>query len=198
MTKFVLGSSSQWRRQLANKFLGIEVALMPADIDERAAAKGAKDGTPEAHTAVIAAAKLEHLLGQVKEPNTVIMCFDTVVYSNGRILEKPADMEDAVAMVRMWAKKGNRIGVYTGVAVGRTEPRSIRECVERADIVMTRDLEESEIPGYIERSNGLYSSGAVIVEELVEMKAATVDGDQSVIEGLPIAGTKKIIAELTG
>ena len=80
----------------------------------------------------------------------------------------------------------------------RTEPRSIRECVERADIVMTRDLEESEIPGYIERSNGLYSSGAVIVEELVEMKAATVDGDQSVIEGLPIAGTKKIIAELTG
>ena len=198
MTKFVLGSSSQWRRQLANKFLGIEVALMPADIDERAAAKGAKDGTPEAHTAVIAAAKLEHLLAQVNEPNTVIMCFDTVVYSNGKILEKPADMEDAVAMVRMWAKKGNRIGVYTGVAVGRTEPRSIHECVERADIVMTRDLEESEIPGYIERSNGLYSSGAVIVEELVEMKAATVDGDQSVIEGLPIAGTKKIIAELTG
>ena len=198
MTKFVLGSSSQWRRQLANKFLGIEVALMPADIDERAAAKGAKDGTPEAHTAVIAAAKLEHLLAQVNEPNTVIMCFDTVVYSNGKILEKPADMEDAVAMVRMWAKKGNRIGVYTGVAVGRTEPRSIHECVERADIVMTRDLEESEIPGYIERSNGLYSSGAVIVEELVEMKAATVDGDQSVIEGLPIAATKKIIAELTG
>ena len=198
MTKFVLGSSSQWRRQLANKFLGIEVALMPADIDERAAAKGAKDGTPEAHTAVIAAAKLEHLLAQVNEPNTVIMCFDTVVYSNGKILEKPADMEDAVAMVRMWAKKGNRIGVYTGVAVGRTEPRSVHECVERADIVMTRDLEESEIPGYIERSNGLYSSGAVIVEELVEMKAATVDGDQSVIEGLPIAATKKIIAELTG
>lgn len=196
MTKYVLGSSSRWRRELAKKHLGIEVALMPADIDERAAAKSAKDSTPESHTAVIAAAKLSHLLEKVTEPDTVIMCFDTVVFSNGCILEKPTGMDDAIATVRKWAKKGNRIGVYTGVAIGRTTPRSVKECVERADIVMTRDLQEEEIPGYIERSHGLESSGVVIVEELVAMNAATVEGDQSIIEGLPITATKRILEEL--
>ena len=177
---------------MAKNHLGIDVALMPPDIDEREAGTRS-DGSPESHTSVIALAKLEYLLQKIPEPNTIVMCCDTIVYNDGKILEKPSDMEECVKMVRTWGKKDNRISVYTAIAVGRTEPRNIQSSVERADIVMTRDLTEEEIPQYIETSGALQSSGAVIVESLVEMNAAVVEGDQTVIEGLPITATKKFL-----
>lgn len=194
--KFVLGSSSRWRQDIAKNQLGVEVELMPPDIDEREAAKGAKDGSPEAHTSVIAAEKIASLLPKLKEDNMIVMCFDTIVYSGSKILEKPKDMDECIAMVKGWAKAGNRIEVYTAVAVARNTPLMERSSVERADIVMTKDLDDAGVETYIKKSFAIESSGAVIVEDLIEMGVATVDGDQSVIEGLPINAVRRFIDEI--
>lgn len=192
----ILGSSSKWRRQLAKQYLGVETELMAPDIDEREVAKAAAPGDPSDHPLVIARAKLAHLLQRVRGRRALILCFDTVVCCGGEIMEKPESAEECVAMVRKWAKGGTVIDVYTGVAVGHTEPRVERSECHRAGIRMTRDLSDKEVEEYIAKSNCIVSSGAVVVEDLIEMGAAEVDGDQSVIEGLPIEACRRLMGEI--
>lgn len=206
--RVILGSSSKWRRSLAKKHLGLDVELLPADIDERKVAKDKNPQTPQEHTLVIAKAKLEHLLSLVSsDPNrnenpAIIICCDTIVYFNGEILEKPIDHEDCVRMIKLWCNKGCRVEIYTAVAVGsvdgpKDKPRFISlSDVERSDIVMTRDLRDDEIEPYIQSSDCILSSGAVIIEDLMNVGAAVIDGDQTVIEGLPITSVKKMMDEI--
>lgn len=206
--RVILGSSSKWRRSLAKKYLGLDVELLPADIDERKVAKDFNPQTPQDHTSIIARAKLEHLLSlsttdQNRNGNPVIIiCCDTIVYYNGQILEKPIDHDDCVKMIKSWDKKDCRIEVYTAIAVGsvygpKGNPITISLSeVERADVVMTRDLKDEEIEPYIQASDCLQSSGALIIENLMDMKASVIDGDQTVIEGLPISKAKQMIDEI--
>lgn len=206
--RIILGSSSKWRRSLAKKHLGLDVELLPADIDERKVAKDSNPQTPQDHTSVIAKAKLEHLLSLVSSDQNrnndpvIIICCDTIVYFNGQILEKPTDHKDCANMIKLWGKKGCRVEVYTAVAVGsvygpKNSPKTISLCeVERSDVVMTRDLKDDEIESYVKNSDAIQSSGAVIVEDLMDMNSAVIDGDQTVIEGLPISNVKKMMDEI--
>ncbi|KAH0795523.1 Maf-like protein [Histomonas meleagridis] len=197
--RVILGSSSKWRRELAKKYLGCESDLMAADIDEKKIAREAKPKTIQDHPLVIAKAKLSHLLGKVNDPKTLILCYDTIVVCNGKILEKPDSEEECISMIKMWAKKDEIIEVYTAIAIGLTEPRIEKFDVQRADIKMTRDFTDEDVQTYIQKSNSMCitSSGAVIVEDLIDMNSAVISsGEMSVIEGLPIEGTKQIINEI--
>lgn len=193
--RYILGTTSIWRQQIAKTQLGIPTTLMPADIDEKAAALNKPDPGPISHTSTIAKAKLDFLLPQVNEPNTILMCFDTVVYTD-KILEKPKDMEECRQMVRSWAKKDSIVQIYTAAAIALNEPRIIKTSCERADIIMTRNLNEDEIDPYIEASGALKSSGSVIVEELLKLNACVIKGDQTVIEGLPVTCVKGLIDDI--
>jgi septum formation protein len=188
----VLGSSSRWRRDLAKQCLGTDVVLMPPDIDERAIARTLIDATPESHCATIARAKLDFLIAKATVPS-IILCFDTIVFLADTILEKPANDSEARAMVGSWGRKDEEIAVFTAVACARTDPLKITETVEIARIRLIRDLTEDEVVKYFEDGICLESSGAVIVEKLIEYGVANVEGDQSVIEGLPIATVKRIV-----
>jgi septum formation protein len=191
----VLGSSSKWRRDLAKEFLGSDVVLLSPDIDERAVARTITDASPSSHCSAIARAKLDFLLQKVTEPS-IILCFDTIVFHAGVILEKPVDETEARAMVRVWGKKGEEITVFTAVACALSSPLHIAETVEIARIHVTRDLSDDEIAKHFEDGGCLQSSGAVIVEHLLEYGAAWIEGEQSVIEGFPVSSVKKIVNDL--
>jgi predicted house-cleaning NTP pyrophosphatase (Maf/HAM1 superfamily) len=169
-----------------------EVVLLPPDIDERAVAAAIANPTPTVHCSTIARAKLDSLLPKVTTAS-IILCFDTIVVHCDAILEKPGDETEAVSMVRSWGKKGEEVLVLTAVACAVSSPLKIEESVEIAKIIMTRDLSENEIAKYFEDRDCLSSSGAVIVEHLLQFGAAKVEGDQSVIEGFPITTVKKFI-----
>jgi septum formation protein len=188
----VLGSSSRWRRDLARQSLGSDVELLPPGIDERAIARTITNANPTSHCSVIARAKLDFLLQKVTVPS-IILCFDTIVVHAGVILEKPIDEVEALAMVRAWGRKGEEISVFTAVACALTSPSKIVESVESARIHATRDLTDDEIAKYFEEKSCLESSGAVIVENHLEYRAATIEGEQSMIEGFPITAVKKIV-----
>ena len=194
--RVILGSSSKWRQNLAKTQLGIDVDLMPADIDERKVAQERQPKTPEDHTLILAESKLNHLLEKVKEEKTAIICCDTIVFFNNKILEKPNDKNECIEQIKSWSKKDSRIIVYTSVAIGSTHPRNIIKTCEHADIVMTRDLSDEEIETYIKETDCIKSSGSLIVEFLLEHNAAVIEGDQTVIEGLPIIAVRKILDEI--
>jgi predicted house-cleaning NTP pyrophosphatase (Maf/HAM1 superfamily) len=195
--RLVLGSSSKWRQAIAKQCLGGDVTLIPADIDERQAALTVTEPGASNHCAVIALAKLNSLLHIITEPSSIIMCFDSVVYHRGTILEKPDNASVCESMVRSWAKADERIQVYTAVAIGLNSPREVRQTVEVSDVVMKRDLTDEELDKYLKTSGCLGSSGALIVELLLEFGAAAVEGDQSVIEGFPKTVVQGIVADLT-
>ena len=194
-TRYILGSSSKWRQNIAKKGLGVQIELFPAEIDEKAAAIAANPQTPEDHVKAISLAKLNHLLGEIDTPNTVIMCFDTIVY-HGRILEKPNSKAECRDMINLWGKKNLKTAIYTGVAIGLTEARKVVNVVERADVIMTRNLTDDEVTNEVENSPAMTSSGSMIVEDLIDLQAAIIDGDQTVIEGFPLERVKSIIQQL--
>ena len=192
---YILGSTSQWRRELAMKHFNAPVELYPSNIDEKAIIEELKPSSPQEHCSLIAKAKLDFLLSQIKTPNTIIMCFDTIVFHN-EILEKPVDRDDCVRMLNLWGKEGLRTTIYTAVAIGRTEPRVIKTSVESADVLMTRSLTNSEIEKMIDETDVLKSSGAMIVEELEKINSCKIEGDQSVIEGFPVSKVKEFVADI--
>lgn len=206
--RIVVGSSSRWRQQIAKTQLGIDVELMPPDIDEKQVAHKFQPKTPQEHTQVISNAKLDFLLSKLEsdtsrgENPVIVICCDTVVYYNNNILEKPIDKNECLETIKSWGIKNARIGVYTAISVGAISgsQNSIQKVtlseVHKSDVVMIRDLTNDDITFYFNNSNCIDSSGSLIVETLMEMKAAIIDGDQTVIEGLPVAPCKRMIQEL--
>ena len=196
MAKIILGSSSTWRQNLAKTQLGIDVELMPPDVDERKIVQEKKPKTPQEHTLLLAESKLNFLLNKVKEEKTIIICCDTIVYFNNEILEKPDDKNECIKQIKSWCKKDSIIEVYTSVAIGSTDPRNVKTTCERADVKMMRDLNDDEIEPYINETQCIKSSGSLVVEYLLDKNAAVIVGDQTVIEGLPIKPTQKMIKEI--
>ena len=85
----------------------------------------------------------------VPAERTVIIGADTIVVHRGRILGKPADMDQAVAMIRDLS--GDIHQVYTGVSLFAAEGDRIQEKVcfhERTD-VHVKDMTEEEIQCYV-------------------------------------------------
>lgn len=194
--RIILGSTSKWRREIASQALGCEVETCAADIDERAVTEGKTGISIIDYPSLIAQAKLAKLMGEHTGNPAIYMCFDTIVVYRNQILNKPKDKEDLIRMVKMWASIGEKTEVYTAISVGRTDNNKIVNVVERSDVIMTRTLTETEFDNY---TNGKYvaaSSGALIVEDLQEINAATIEGELSTIQGFPITKTKEIVNNL--
>jgi predicted house-cleaning NTP pyrophosphatase (Maf/HAM1 superfamily) len=98
--------------------------------------------------------------------------------------------------VRQWGRKGEKLEVWTALAIGLNRPLTKRVDAERATIFIERDLRDDEIPEYLDSSGGMGSSGGVIVETLTEMAAARYEGELSCIQGFPIESVRRIVNEL--
>lgn len=199
--RIVLGSTSKWRHSIATKSLGMEIEMASADIDEKSVARNANPKTPADHVAVIASAKLDKIIHDMKEgdnkEDAIIMCYDTVVVHNNEILEKPKDEEDLIRMVKLWSQKGAKTYVFTAVVVGNLSTGKRLEKVVRAEMVMTRDLTEEEFNNYVADKYVRQSSGALIVENMQEINAVEItEGDLDIIQGFPVAQTKEFVNAL--
>jgi len=195
--RIVLGSSSKWRREIAQQALETSVELRVANIDEKAVVRGSQVSSFLDHPAVIARAKIQHLMKEEFQGPTLMLCFDTIVVFDSKVMEKPESESEMYEMVGKWLKAGNQVIVHTAVSVGLNSPSKILESVETASITITRDPTENELNEYLHKKDCIYSSGAVVVEYLIEMGLATIDGDISIIQGFPIEKVKQFIKELS-
>lgn len=169
----MLASASPRRRDLLRR-LGIDPEVRPAGVDE----------TPRPGEAP---ADLVTRLAQAKvvavgtEPDDLVVAADTVVTVGTRVLGKPADRAEAVAMLASLSGRDHH--VVTGVAVRRDD-------VVHADVETTRVafrlLDDREIAWYVATGEaddkagayGLQGAGAVLVQEL--------QGSDTNVIGLPL------------
>lgn len=173
---WILASASPRRRQLLGE-LGLEFDVVTADVEEWEAT----DADPAALVAHNARLKAEKISGQ--HPNSRVIGSDTTVALDGHVLNKPADLAEARAMLRRLSGRSHE--VFTAVCILQQQPVYECEFVERSQ-VQFNPLDDALIERYIQLVNPLDKAGAYGIQEHRELIIAGWEGSLSNVMGLPI------------
>jgi len=180
--RLVLASGSPRRLELLRQ-LGLFAEVRAAAVDE--SVRQAEE--PAAHVERLAREKAETV--SLLEADSVVIGGDTVVVHRGDILGKPADEDDAVAMLERLS--GDWHEVLSGVAV-RSRGRTV-SAVGRARVLFRR-FDREEARSYVATGEpmdkagayGIQGAGAALVEEL--------SGDYYAVVGLPVGRLLQMLA----
>ncbi|MCU0776395.1 MAG: Maf family protein [Akkermansiaceae bacterium] len=172
----VLASASPRRRELLEREgLVFEVMVSPVEEIHDAMIE------PERLCEMNAALKAEDVAA--RRPEATVIGADTLVFIDGVPLGKPADLDEARAMLRRLAGRVHK--VCTGVCV--IFPAGRREIFHETTEVTFHPLDEAAIGDYLKVANPLDKAGAYGIQEFGERIIAGIRGDYDNVVGLPVA-----------
>jgi septum formation protein len=181
----VLASRSQSRRALLSA-AGLEAEFIAPDVDERALEDRylAHGGSPESVAIELARAKA--LAVSTKRPGAYCLGADQTLTLDGRIFHKSRDLTEGAQTLAALSGKTHRL--ISAFCVARAGQILVVHR-DHADLRM-RALDPSEISRYLERGGPdvLASVGAYQGEGLGIHLFESIDGDHSVVLGLPMLG----------
>ncbi len=125
--------------------------------------------------------------------DVIILGADTAVIVGDAILGKPADDEDAAAMLRRLA--GRTHEVLTGISL-RSGVREVTK-VERT-LVEFLPLSAGDIAWYVQSGEGLDKAGGYAIQGLASRFVSGIQGSYSNVVGLPVAPVAQLIGSLGG
>lgn len=174
----VLGSASPRRREILER-LGIPLVVLPADIDERVAPGEA----PERYLERIAREKLAEVVTRLggRRPPAVLVA-DTSVVLDGDVLGKPADVPEAVSMLRRLAGRAHR--VLTRYALGRADGELVAAQTVVTEVWL-RAADAEELEAYARTGEGLDKAGAYAVQGVGSFLVERLSGSYTNVVGLP-------------
>ncbi len=175
LPKLVLASGSPRRAEILES-VGWEFTKHVADIDE-SEREGEKPGD---YVVRLAREKAESVAS--KYPSEIVLGADTTVLINGKILGKPADLEDARRMLKMLA--GNWHEVLTGIAI--VQNGETRSAIQRTRVKFA-PMSDAEILFLAERGDPLDKAGAYAVQAQAALFIEGIEGDYWNVVGLPIS-----------
>lgn len=172
----VLGSASPRRRELL-KQLGLTFEIRTADIEEHAPSHF--DGFETAkHVAEEKAAALKNNL----TANELLITADTEVWLNKKRFGKPANLDEAAAMLRELS--GQTHQVISGVCFTTTQAQ--HSFTAHTDVVF-RSLRADEIAYYTQHGNPLDKAGAYGIQEWIGLVGIDrIIGSYTNVVGLPM------------
>ena len=175
LPKLVLASGSPRRAEILES-VGWEFTKHVADIDE-SEREGEKPGD---YVVRLAREKAESVAS--KYPSEIVLGADTTVLINGKILGKPADLEDARRMLKMLA--GNWHEVLTGIAI--VQNGETRSAIQRTRVKFA-PMSDAEILFLAECGDPLDKAGAYAVQAQAALFIEGIEGDYWNVVGLPIS-----------
>jgi len=187
-----LASQSPRRRQLLDQ-IGVRHELLLADAGEDAEALEAtrRGELPAAYVQRVTRAKLDAARQRWHAralPAAPILCADTTVAIGARFLGKPADADDARAMLRALSGRTHRVlsavALWTGTR--RLEALSISR-------VRFAALPSTVIDAYIASGEPFGKAGAYAIQSALAGWIEHIDGSHSGIMGLPLAETAALL-----
>jgi len=158
MEEIILASASPRRIEMFRDN-GIEVKVMPADIDETLP-EGIKAADAVMFLALKKALHIEKKLVYEGGQGRLIVAADTVVFEDG-ILGKPADENDAFEMLKLL--RGRSHYVATGVAVIEAGGSYRKVFYDRTEVEFT-DYSDDEIRAYIATGESMDKAGAYAIQ----------------------------------
>lgn len=180
-----LASASPRRREILTEG-GIAHVIKPADVDESVFA-GIE---PRLMVQLLAASKAAAVAGTCEG---IVLGADTVVVSEGCVLGKPIDEEDAFRMLS--SLSGKTHFVYTGIALLRaSDGKMITHCEETK--VTFRNLSPEEIRDYIETGEPMDKAGAYGIQGKGGALVLHTEGDFQNVVGLPLRAVQSLLKEI--
>lgn len=147
--RYILASQSEIR-QRALKILGLPFECIPSRIDEKAI----RDSDPLKMATLLSEAKAREI---AKKEDGVIIAGDAFLIFEGKILEKPNTMDEALRMLQDLS--GKKYTFVSGLAVFDTQTGKMRSKVATCEIYL-RELSLKEIIDYCNRYPVLKIAGA--------------------------------------
>lgn len=182
--EIVLASASPRRRELMAKVVPL-FRVHPVAVDE------ASIREEDPLRFAIAAAALKARAGAEAFPEAIVIGADTVVALERRILGKPADREEARAMLRDLS--GRRHRVITGIALfAKAEGRLLTG--HELTSVTFHHLTDGAIEDYLDRGDFLDKAGAYAIQDVGDRFVRRLGGDYDNVVGFPAARVRRLLA----
>lgn len=182
-----LASSSPRRRELLEQ-IGVEYSLVSVDVDETPMA----GEQPDHYVERLARAKA---IAASRDPVCIdtpmpILAADTAVIAGGRILSKPVDQTDGLAMLRLLSGQCHQ--VMTAVAVMGTGAKltAATSCSE----VCFRALTEAECLAYWNTGEPIGKAGGYAIQGKAALLISSLSGSYSGVMGLPLYETAQLLS----
>jgi septum formation protein len=181
--RVILASGSPIRRQLLER-AGLVFEAMPVAVDEAAIRDGleAEGAAPAEIAETLAAFKAER--AAAKAPEALVIGCDQVLAHRGRVLGKPASMDEARAQLR--ALRGAPHELLSAVVV-YDDLKPLWRNVGRVKLTM-RPFSDAYLEDYLNRNwHGVRDAvGAYKIEEEGIRLFSRIEGDYFDILGLPL------------
>ena len=201
----VLASASPRRSELLARF-GRSFVVRPADVDETVLA----GEDPVDLVRRLALDKATAALVAAPETDVVVLAADTIVVVDDEILGKPADADEAAAMLARLSGRTHR--VLTGVAVARrtapddappsAEPdvaaglgpaQSMAAEVEATEVTFV-PLDAADIAWYVATGEPLDKAGAYGIQGQGGLFVSSIRGNHDNVVGLPLVLVRTLLA----
>lgn len=182
----VLNSRSPRRKQLLEQ-MGFNVRLVKTQISETYPQDLKMEGIP-VYLAEKKAKAYKETLGE-KE---ILLCSDTIVFIDGRVLGKPDSKEQAVSMLKNLSNKKHYV-VSSCYLKSNTKAISFYE----KTAVFFKNLSSQDIDYYIEKYTPMDKAGAYGIQEWIGMIGVEkIEGNFYNVMGLPTVSLFENIQKL--
>lgn len=182
----ILASASPRRVDLLRE-AGFDFEIVVPQVEE------AHDATLTPEQLTLENARKKALVVSLLKPGALVIGADTLVYVDGEPLGKPADLQEALTMVRRLSGRAHE--VCTGVAFAR-DGRIERE-LHVITQVMFKTLSDALILDYHSKLNPLDKAGAYGIQEHTEMLLERMEGSFTNVVGLPVDEVAAALRELS-
>ena len=176
--KVILASKSPRRVEILEKIVK-EFEVVQSNFDENTIDF---KGDVEKYVKDLSRNKAIEVSKRLNEPSIVIAA-DTVVFQNGKVLEKPKSEEDAFSMLS--SLSGNTHKVYSGICLINTYDDTVVtdcDCTE----VKFSELNPRQIRNYINSSEPMDKAGAYGIQGLGGAFVERIEGCYYNVMGLPL------------
>jgi len=179
-----LASGSPRRRELLQQ-IGVSFQVVGIELDETALA----DEAPLAYVSRLAEAKAAAGWERSRSLGPApVLAADTAVVLDGRILGKPANMENAIGMLRELSNRTHE--VLTAVALRTAAGTQLK--VSRSSVTF-RAIDAAEARDYWESGEPHDKAGAYAIQGYAAVFIADLKGSYSGVMGLPLFETAQLL-----
>lgn len=180
-----LASASPRRRELLTQ-IGVRFSVVAVECEE----KVASGETAEAYVRRVALEKAQAGWRAVRPSDVPVLGADTEVILDGRVLGKPRDKAQGIAMLASLA--GRTHTVLSAVALVGD---GLEVVVVQENSVSLRAMTEAELSAYWDTLEPVDKAGGYAVQGLAAIFIERLEGSYSGVMGLPLFETAKLLRE---
>ena len=183
MSQIILASKSKRRIDLLNE-IGFDFMSIPSSIDERKINKKIRPSS-----FCMNASKLKALDISNKNPNSLVVGSDTIIYFQKKIIGKPNNIEQAKKNLLNFSDKTHI--VYSGISIIKKNEKLNIQFYDKTYVTFNK-IQKEDVEYYIKNHNCLDKAGAYGIQSWSKIFIKRINGCYNNVIGFPISEFYKL------